>query len=153
RGRRRHDRRLPHRFPSHVARWPGGGGPGHAATDAPANGASAGAAAGAATDQGAARAGPPLVAQARLITLKKGSAMSSMIVRFESAGGARWGLLVSDAPTRPEDRIQVREIASDAATTGQLIASLESGRPLPQTGETRTIPAGSLMSPVTSDGT
>ena len=79
--------------------------------------------------------------------------MSSMIVRFESADGARWGLLVSDAPTRPEDKIQVREIATDAATTGQLIAALESGLRLPQTGETTTIPAASLVSPVTSDGT
>src|SRR2546430_13961616 len=79
--------------------------------------------------------------------------MSSMIVHFESSTGARWGLLVSDAPSRPEDKIEVVEIETDAATTGQLITAMENGLALPKTGKRKTILAGKLLSPVTSDAT
>jgi len=79
--------------------------------------------------------------------------MGSMIVRFTSAAGARWGVLVSKAPTRAEDEIEVVEIKTDAVTTGQLITALENGLALPQDGERRTLRASTLLSPVTTDAT
>ncbi|SCK14092.1 2-keto-4-pentenoate hydratase/2-oxohepta-3-ene-1,7-dioic acid hydratase (catechol pathway) [Variovorax sp. HW608] len=79
--------------------------------------------------------------------------MSSMIVRFDSAAGARWGLLVSEAPTRPQDEIRVVEIDTTATTTGQLLSALENGLKLPSGGEGKSMPAKSLLSPVTTDAT
>ncbi|RQR24591.1 fumarylacetoacetate hydrolase family protein [Burkholderia sp. Bp9142] len=79
--------------------------------------------------------------------------MSLMIVRFDNGAGASWGLLMSEAPTRPEDQIKVAEIATDATTTGELISAIENGLQLPESGEGKTVPAGKLLSPVTSDAT
>ncbi|SCK14521.1 2-keto-4-pentenoate hydratase/2-oxohepta-3-ene-1,7-dioic acid hydratase (catechol pathway) [Variovorax sp. HW608] len=79
--------------------------------------------------------------------------MASMIVRFAGAAGARWGVLVSSAPTHPDDEIAVLEIRTDAATTGELIAALEKGLKLPDSGERQILRAAALLSPVTTDST
>lgn len=79
--------------------------------------------------------------------------MSSMIVRFQSSGGARWGVLASNAPSRPEDKIEVVQIETDAVTTGQLMAAIENGLAVSDAGQRKAILAESLLSPVTNDAT
>ena len=79
--------------------------------------------------------------------------MAQLIVRFEEAGGIGWGRLVSPPPTLPTDTLEIAVIASNASTTGDLIAELDRDPDLADFGRLKTISAAQLLSPVTSNAT
>jgi 2-keto-4-pentenoate hydratase/2-oxohepta-3-ene-1,7-dioic acid hydratase in catechol pathway len=60
---------------------------------------------------------------------------------------------VSSAPSRPDEKIEIVEIDTNATTTGQLITAIESGLALSESGQRKTILAQALLSPVTTDAT
>lgn len=76
--------------------------------------------------------------------------MALLIVRYHDGDRVRWGRVAGEAPLRATDELTVEPIVSDADTTGELIAELESPRGLATTVATR-IAATRLLSPVTSD--
>ena len=79
--------------------------------------------------------------------------MASMIVRYEDQGLLRWGVLTSPPPSRPDDVIEVVEVATEAGTTNGLLAALESDRRLAEQGRRLQISAKDLLSPITTDAT
>lgn len=79
--------------------------------------------------------------------------MTLMIVRYAGdAGKLCWGKLIGAAPSAPDQEIEVIELGTEAATTGDLIAGLDAGT-VGLDGPVTQISAGDLRSPVTSDAT
>ncbi len=79
--------------------------------------------------------------------------MAQLIVRYADANQIAWGRLTSAAPAQPTDTLEIVAIATDATTTGGLIAELEHNPGLARRGEPKTILASQLLSPVTGDAT
>lgn len=71
------------------------------------------------------------------------------IVRFAGAKGPTWGILESDPPHRASDRVIVRELRTQALTTGELIAELGVGAA--DEGEAVTLGADHLLSPISAN--
>jgi 2-keto-4-pentenoate hydratase/2-oxohepta-3-ene-1,7-dioic acid hydratase in catechol pathway len=79
--------------------------------------------------------------------------MPFSIVRYKMDGEARWGRLVSAAPTRPDDQVTVEPLASSAPTTAALLAEYDATDDLPGSGATVSLAARDITSPVTADAT
>lgn len=77
--------------------------------------------------------------------------MSALIARIQQGSESRWAKLVSAAPHRPEDSVEVHFLASSAATTAQLLAELSAGAGQP--ADHASVSAGDFLSPVTTDAT
>ena len=80
--------------------------------------------------------------------------MAQMIVRYREGSQYRWAVVLREAPSSASDAIQVRVINTTAATTAQILADLDrpGGRENLADGETVTLRAGDLVSPITADG-
>jgi 2-keto-4-pentenoate hydratase/2-oxohepta-3-ene-1,7-dioic acid hydratase in catechol pathway len=78
--------------------------------------------------------------------------MNSMIVRYRQARHVFWGKLLGQAPTSGTDVLDVAPLVANAATTGELIASLIDVPHL-AVGDPVTIKASQLLSPITEDAT
>lgn len=79
--------------------------------------------------------------------------MTLMIVRYGADNGKpRWGKLVGDAPSGPDQTLAVVELDTEAETTGDLIAALDLGE-IALDGAATEISAAALLSPVTQDAT
>jgi 2-keto-4-pentenoate hydratase/2-oxohepta-3-ene-1,7-dioic acid hydratase in catechol pathway len=74
--------------------------------------------------------------------------MAMLIVRYQ-ADRVRWARLAGNAPLRASDVVLIEPIISDAITTPELLAELESRRGVATTAATE-IPASHLLSPITS---
>ena len=77
--------------------------------------------------------------------------MASLVVHYRDGQNIRWGILVGTAPTSADTTIDVRPIQSPAATTADVIVAHELRDLKTENSPTVTIPATSLLSPITND--
>jgi len=76
--------------------------------------------------------------------------MALLIVRYQEGDRALWARLAGPPPSRATDIVTVDPFVSNAGSTGELLAELDSHSCLATTAGTR-IAATQLLSPVTSD--
>lgn len=79
--------------------------------------------------------------------------MPISIIRFHHEGNARWGRLMSPAPSTPDQSVQIALLAHQPDTTAGLLAEYDAHGDLATTGNTLTIAAAQLLSPITRDAT
>lgn len=78
--------------------------------------------------------------------------MARSFIRYSDNNTPRWGELAGAAPKLPTDQVILYPLAPGiGTTTAELVAQLDAGSSLGRSGETVTIAASQILSPVTTD--